>query len=54
MSNPASYEERLQNFDWSLAERELGYAPKTRLEDGLAREVEWVDSLYRRFGPGVG
>ena len=40
--------------DVSLAQRELGYAPTTSLEDGLAREVEWVDSLYRRFGRGVG
>ncbi|HEU4929079.1 MAG TPA: NAD-dependent epimerase/dehydratase family protein, partial [Candidatus Krumholzibacteria bacterium] len=40
--------------DVSLAQRELGYAPKTGLEDGFVREVEWVDSLYRRFGPGVG
>ena len=40
--------------DVSLAQRELGYAPTTSLEEGLAREVEWVDSLYRRIGRGVG
>jgi len=40
--------------DTSLAARELGYAPTTPLEDGLVREAEWVDSLYRRFGGGVG
>lgn len=40
--------------DVSLASAELGYAPGTSLEDGLVREVEWVESLYRRFGHGVG
>lgn len=38
--------------DVSLAARELGYTPKTSLEDGLVREVEWVESLYRRLGRG--
>ncbi|MGV8039833.1 MAG: acetate--CoA ligase [Thermoanaerobaculaceae bacterium] len=27
MSNIGSYEERLQGFDWSISERELGYSP---------------------------
>jgi UDP-glucose 4-epimerase len=34
--------------DISLAERELGYRPTVKLEDGLVRESEWVDALYRR------
>jgi UDP-glucose 4-epimerase len=38
--------------DVSLAARELGYAPKTPLEDGLVREAEWVESLYRRLARG--
>ena len=38
--------------DVSLAARELGYAPQTSLEDGLVREAEWVESLYRRLGRG--
>ena len=40
--------------DVSLAARELGYAPTTALEEGLASEVGWVESLYRRLGMGVG
>ncbi len=40
--------------DVSLAARELAYAPRTALEDGLAREAEHVESLYRRLGKGVG
>ena len=33
-SNIGSYEERLTGFDWSLAERELGYTPGDRLNIG--------------------
>ncbi len=40
--------------DVSLAARELMYQPKVSLEEGLVREVEWVESLYRRLGRGVG
>jgi len=40
--------------DVSLAARELDYAPRTSLEEGLAREVEGLESLYRRLGKGVG
>jgi UDP-glucose 4-epimerase len=36
--------------DVSRAQRELGYAPKTSLEDGLVREVEWMESLGGRLG----
>lgn len=34
MSNSVSYEERLRGFDWSLAERELGYRPGDPLNIG--------------------
>jgi acetyl-CoA synthetase len=34
MSALPSYEERITNFDWSLAERELGYTPKNPLNIG--------------------
>ncbi len=34
MSNIGSYEEQLQNFDWSLSERELDYAPGDRINIG--------------------
>lgn len=40
--------------DVSLAAGELGFSPNVGLEDGLAREVEWLESLYRRMGKGVG
>lgn len=40
--------------DVSLAARELGFTPQTGLEEGLLREVEWLESLYRRIGKGVG
>lgn len=35
--------------DIDLARRELGYAPATGIEDGLTREVEWVEHLYKRL-----
>lgn len=35
--------------DISLAGRELGYSPKATLEDGIAREVDWVRSTYSRL-----
>ncbi len=34
MSNIGSYEERLQGFDWSIAEQELGYTPGGRINIG--------------------
>ena len=34
MSNIGSYEEQLQNFDWSLSEKELGYTPGDRINIG--------------------
>jgi acetyl-CoA synthetase len=34
MSNIGSYEERLQGFDWSISERELGYEPGGRINIG--------------------
>jgi len=36
--------------DISLAARELGYEPRTGLEDGIAREAEWIASVYTRIG----
>jgi nucleoside-diphosphate-sugar epimerase len=38
--------------DISLARRELGYSPKMNLEEGIGREVEWVDSLRKTLGSG--
>ena len=32
--------------DISLASRHLGYSPSVALEEGLAKEVEWVKDLY--------
>jgi UDP-glucose 4-epimerase len=37
--------------DISRAARELGYAPKVGIEEGLAREVEWLDGERRRVAP---
>lgn len=31
--------------DTTLARRDLGFAPKTRLEDGIAAECRWLESL---------
>lgn len=36
--------------DISLAARELGYAPGFAIEDGIAREKEWIEAVYRRLG----
>lgn len=36
--------------DISLAARELGYAPAVGLEEGLQREVEWLDAQRRDVG----
>ena len=33
--------------DITLAGRELGYAPRVTMEEGLAREVEWLDAKRR-------
>ena len=38
MSNIGSYEERLKNFRWSLAEKELGY------KDGEVINIAWYCS----------
>jgi acetyl-CoA synthetase len=35
MSTPVSYQDRLQNFDWSIAEKELGY------KEGDAINIGW-------------
>jgi UDP-glucose 4-epimerase len=36
--------------DISLAARELGYAPKIGIEEGIAREAEWLDQTRPRVG----
>jgi UDP-glucose 4-epimerase len=36
--------------DISRAARELGYAPKVGIEEGIAREVEWLDRNRPRVG----
>jgi UDP-glucose 4-epimerase len=36
--------------DIALAGRELGYAPRVAIEEGLAREVEWLDRNRPRVG----
>jgi nucleoside-diphosphate-sugar epimerase len=38
--------------DIERARRELGYLPKVALEEGLAREVEWVSSTRRQLRAG--
>jgi UDP-glucose 4-epimerase len=38
--------------DIALAARELGYAPTAEFGEGIVREVEWVESLYRRRAKG--
>jgi nucleoside-diphosphate-sugar epimerase len=38
--------------DTELARRELGYAPRVELEEGIAREAEWLRDLYRRLAEG--
>jgi UDP-glucose 4-epimerase len=35
--------------DIGKAQAELDYIPKTSLEEGIAREVEWVEGLYRKL-----
>jgi len=35
--------------DIALARRELGYVPATELDEGIAREIEWVRSVYDRL-----
>ncbi|MDH5627603.1 MAG: UDP-glucose 4-epimerase, partial [Candidatus Krumholzibacteria bacterium] len=35
--------------DISAAETALGYRPTVALEDGIARETEWVEALLRRL-----
>jgi UDP-glucose 4-epimerase len=38
--------------DVSLATRELSYRPRSSLEGGIEKEVEWVEQIYRRLdGP---
>ncbi len=36
--------------DIRLAARELGYSPKVGLDEGIAREIEWVAALQRTLG----
>jgi nucleoside-diphosphate-sugar epimerase len=36
--------------DISLATRELGYVPHTGIEEGITREVEWLDQNRPRVG----
>jgi len=36
--------------DIALAARELGYAPKIGIEEGIAREAEWLDAQRRGVG----
>jgi nucleoside-diphosphate-sugar epimerase len=38
--------------DIELARRELGYSPRVTLEEGIAREVEWVTSIRRQLRAG--
>ncbi len=38
--------------DISLARKELGYAPQTSLEEGIAREVDWIKSLRKTLPSG--
>jgi nucleoside-diphosphate-sugar epimerase len=35
--------------DCELARRELGYTPSVTLEEGIEREIEWIESIYRRL-----
>lgn len=35
--------------DVGLAKKELGYSPKMDLEHGLAKEIEWVTSIYGKL-----
>ncbi|MCH7549760.1 MAG: NAD-dependent epimerase/dehydratase family protein, partial [Candidatus Krumholzibacteriota bacterium] len=35
--------------DISLAAAELGYEPGVALEEGLAREMEWIRAVYRKL-----
>jgi UDP-glucose 4-epimerase len=37
--------------DIALASRELGYAPRVGIEEGIQREVEWVEAALRRLDP---
>jgi len=36
--------------DISLAAREIGYAPRVGIEEGITREVEWLDAKRRGVG----
>jgi UDP-glucose 4-epimerase len=38
--------------DTSLAQRELGYAPRIGVEEGIAREADWVRDLDGRLAEG--
>jgi len=40
--------------DTTRARGELGFAPAVSLEDGIARELEWIRSIYARIGGGDG
>jgi nucleoside-diphosphate-sugar epimerase len=36
--------------DISLAGKELGYSPQVGIGDGLARQFEWFNYIYKKFG----
>jgi len=36
--------------DITLAAREIGYAPRVGIEEGITREVEWLDAKRRGVG----
>ena len=38
--------------DISLARRELGYDPKTTVEVGIAREIDWLKTTLAKLGRG--
>ena len=58
MSNIGSYEERLKNFDWSLAEKELEYRPGDIINIGwycsdricLKGNADKIALYYEGFG----
>jgi nucleoside-diphosphate-sugar epimerase len=37
--------------DIALASRELGYTPRVGIEEGIQREIEWVEAAIRRLDP---
>jgi UDP-glucose 4-epimerase len=45
---------RHTSADTSRAQQALGFAPKVQLAEGLAREVEWLRTVYAGAGAGAG